>query len=95
MDINSIIARFEAARAAKSAAEKEEKALRALILQYAAGRHAFETDGFTVIVKTSSRTTLDTASLYKDFPDVRDVYGHETTVTTVTTSAKKAEAVPA
>lgn len=90
-NINEIVARFETVRAMKAAAEKEEKQLRAELLRYAAGRSVFETEGFTVMIKTTSRVTLDTAALYKDFPDMRDVYGRTSTTTTVTTAAKQAE----
>ena len=84
MDINTIISEYIKAKEEKAAAEKREKAYKALLIDHANGRDNFSTDIFTVIVKTSSSVRLDTAALYKDFPDMKTVYGKETTSTTVT-----------
>lgn len=84
MDINTIIFEYLKAKEEKAAAEKREKAFKALLIDHAKGRDNFTTDIFTVIVKTTMSSRLDTAALYKDFPDIKSVYEKQTTSTTVT-----------
>lgn len=96
MDINTIIAEYLKAKQEEAAAKKRGSALKELILNHAKGADNFTTDVYTVIIKTSSSTRLDTAALYKDFPDIKETYGKVTTSKTVdaviTADAEKASA---
>lgn len=93
MDINTIITNYLQAKQAEAEAKKRGSALKELILNHAKGADNFTTDVYTVIIKTSSSTRLDTATLYKDFPDIKETYGKVTTSKTVdavvTADAKK------
>lgn len=89
--IDSAIMALLDAREMKRTAEKREKAAADFIKAYAAGRAAFETDVFSVIMDRRTRTGLDTAALYADFPDIKNDYG-TTTEYTVITAAEKAAA---
>jgi len=96
MDINTIIATYLQAKEAESAAKKQAAAMKELILQRAGDADNFTTDVYTVIIKTTASTRLDTSALYKDFPDIKDTYGKTTTSKTVdavvTADAKKKSA---
>lgn len=83
MGINEIIAAYIQEKAAEAAAKKRAAAMKSLLLEYAGGRDNFTTDIYTVVVKTTVSTRLDTAALYKDFPDIKDTYGKTTTSKTV------------
>ena len=72
MDINSIIADYIAAKEQEAAAKKRAAALKSLILDNAKG------------ADTTTSSRLDTAALYRDFPDIKSVYEKQTTSTTVT-----------
>lgn len=84
MDINTIIANYLQEKAAEAAAKKRAEAMKALILDHAKNADNFTTDVYTVVIKTSSSVRLDTAALYRDFPDIKESYGKTTTSTTVT-----------
>lgn len=84
MDINTIIANYLQEKAAEAAAKKRAEAMKTLILDHAKNADNFTTDVYTVVIKTSSSVRLDTAALYRDFPDIKDTYGKTTTSTTVT-----------
>lgn len=84
MDINTIIAEYISAKEQEAAAKKRAAALKNLILDHAKGADNFSTDVYTVIIKTTTSSRLDTAALYKDFPDIKSVYEKQTTSTTVT-----------
>lgn len=96
MDINTIITNYLQAKQAEADAKKRAAALKELILQHAGDNDNFVTDTYTVIIKTTSSTRLDTAALYKDFPDIKETYGKTTTSKTVdaviTTAAGKKSA---
>ena len=83
MNINEIITNYLQAMQEKRDAEKRAEAMKALILQHAGSADNFTTDVYTVIVKTTESTRLDTKRLYADFPEMKDVYGKTTTSTTV------------
>ena len=83
MDINTIITNYLQAKQAEADAKKRAAAMKELILQHAGGADNFTTDVYTVIVKTTTSSRLDTAALYKDFPDIKDTYGKTTTSKTV------------
>ena len=84
MGINEIIAAYIQAKETEAAAKKRAASLKNLLLEYAGGRDNFTTGIYTVIVKTSTSCRLDTEKLVKDFPDIKTVYGKETTSTTIT-----------
>lgn len=97
MNINTIISKYLAAKQAEADARKQAEALRAVIMDHAKGADHFATDDYTVIIKTTTSMRLDTAALYRDFPDVKTAYGKATTSTTITAvanvdSAEKASA---
>lgn len=84
MNINDIITSYLQAKQAEADAKKRAAAMKELILQHAGDADNFTTDVYTVIVKTTTSSRLDTAALYKDFPDIKSVYEKQTTSTTVT-----------
>lgn len=84
MGINEIIAAYIQEKEAEAAAKKRAAAMKALLIDYAGGRDNFSTDVYTVVIKTSASTRLDTDALYRDFPDIKESYGKTTTSTTVT-----------
>lgn len=87
MTINEIIAAYNAAKAEETAAKKRAENMKKLILEYAGIADNFTTDTYTVVIKTTVSTRLDTAALYKDFPDIKESYGK-------TTESKSVFAVP-
>lgn len=96
MDINTIIAEYLKAKQDELTAKKRAAAMKELILNHAKGADNFKTDIYTVIVKTTTASRLDTTALYKDFPDIKETYGKITTSKTVdaviTADAEKASA---
>lgn len=88
-DINEIVAAYNAAKARESAAKKEKDLCSAMILEYANGAEFFETDDFRVMLGNRSRSGIDTKKLYKDFPDIKDVYGTTTTYTVIDAQKKE------
>lgn len=96
MNINDVITSYLQAKQAEADAKKRAAAMKELILQHAGDADNFTTDVYTVIVKTTTSSRLDTAALYKDFPDIKDTYGKATTSKTVdavvTADAEKASA---
>lgn len=75
MTKNEILAAFIVAQETRKAAEKQEKALKAMILEFMHDSELLETDLYSVVVKKTEKSTLDTAALYKDFPDIKKDYG--------------------
>lgn len=83
MDINAIIADYIAAKEAERDAKKRADAMKKAILQYAGTAETFTTDVYNVIIKRTASERLDTDALYKDFPDIKNVYGKVTTSTSI------------
>ena len=75
MDINRIIFEFLAARETEKQAKKEKERLQTLLSEFMGSSNAAETDIYTIIRKETESTRLDTASLCKDFPDIKAEYG--------------------
>ena len=90
MSINEIISRYNSAKEAEATAKKESAAMKALIIEFAKDAETFTTDEYTVIIKTSSSTRLDTSALYKDFPDIKNTYGKTTTSISVDVAKNEA-----
>ena len=83
MDINTIIANYLNAKQEEAAAKKRAAAMKELILKHAGSTDNFTTDVYTVVIKETTSTRLDTVTLYKDFPDIKNTYGKTTTSKTV------------
>ena len=83
MNIDSIIENYLQAKQAEADAKKRAATMKELILQHAGDADNFTTDVYTVIVKTTTSKRLDTSALYKDFPDIKDVYEKTTTSKTL------------
>lgn len=96
MDINTIIENYLAAKQAEAENKKRAAAMKELIMQHAGAADNFTTDIYTVVIKTTTAARLDTAALYKDFPDIKQVYEKATTSKTInavlTASAEKKSA---
>jgi len=90
MSIDSIITRYLQAKAAEAAAKKDADTLRELILQHAAGADHFTTADYIVTIKETASVRLDSARLYKDFPDIKTEYGKTTVSRSVTATVKTA-----
>jgi len=83
MDINSIIAIYLQEKQRAKEASKRADEMKQLIMQHAGQADNFTTDIYTVVIKTTTAARLDTAALYKDFPDIKQVYEKATTSKTV------------
>lgn len=96
MNINDVISSYLAAKAAEAENKKRAAAMKELIMQHAGAADNFTTDIYTVVIKTTTAARLDTAALYKDFPDIKQVYEKATTSKTInavlTASAEKKSA---
>lgn len=88
MSINETISAYIEAKEAEAKAKKTVDAMKALIMQYAGNNDVFETTDYIVSIKTTISSRLDTKALYKDFPDVKDVYNRPTESKTIIPTAK-------
>lgn len=91
MSIDEIISAYNRAKAAESSAKKEKERMAALILERANGAEFFETEAYRVFLDPRKREGLDTARLYKDFPDIKAEYGTVSNYSVITAKAKDAE----
>lgn len=89
--IDEIIRKYNDAKAAEAIAKKEAAALKDLIIEYAKDRKTFDTDLYNVIIKETITTRLDSAALYKDFPDIKKEYGKESVSVSIAAAMKEAE----
>jgi len=87
-NINEVVREYMQVHAEKTAAEKREKYLKAVIEGFAAGRKFFETTEYNVILSARSRESIDTKRVYADFPEFKDVYGTTTTYNVITAAEK-------
>lgn len=83
MNMNDIITSYLQAKQAEADAKKRAAAMKEIILQHAGDADNFTTDVYTVIIKTTTSSRLDTTALYKDFPDIKETYGKTSTSKTV------------
>ena len=83
MAINDIIGAYIEAKQTETAAKKQAEMMKKLIVEHAGNNDNFTTDMYTVILKTTTSTRLDTKALYSDFPDIKDTYGKTTTSVSV------------
>lgn len=91
MSIDEIIVAYEQAKEQESIAKKEKDKLKAFILNHAGNNPDFSTDNFHVFIKKTYQTNLDTKKLYKDFPEMKDVYGKTIEKVSVDVKTKQAE----
>jgi len=92
MNKNEIIAAYVAATEAEKAAKKQVETLKAAILEFMGTAVTIETDLYSVIIKETETTRLDTKTLYKDFPDIKKEYGKTSVSRSVTVAARSAAA---
>lgn len=92
MSIDCIVSRLFELEKELAPMKKEYDALRKQVLEYMDGRDIFETAGHVVTVKTTTSTRLDTTALYKDFPDIKEVYNRPTVSRSVSVHEKQADA---
>jgi len=83
MSIDDIITTYIQAKETETAAKKQAEMMKKLIVDYAGNNDNFKTDKYTVILKTTTSTRLDTKALYSDFPDIKDTYGKTSTSVSV------------
>ena len=83
MSITDIITSYLQAKQAEADAKKRAAAMKDLIIKHAGSADNFTTDVYTVVIKTTTSSRLDTDALYTDFPDIKDTYGKVTTSKTV------------
>ena len=75
MTINEAITIYMAEDARAKEAAKKAKAAKEFILAAMGDGSELVTDLYTVYLKTTTSSTLDTKALYKDFPDIKETYG--------------------
>ena len=77
MTINEAIKTYTEQNAIASAAKKAAEQAKKFILSAMGNESELKTDSFIVYLKKTSSTRLDTESLYRDFPDIKETYGKE------------------
>lgn len=92
MTKNEIIAAYIAATEAEKRAKKQAEEMKNLIIEFMGPAATIETDLYSVIIKETETTRLDTKSLYKDFPDIKKDYGKTSVSRSVTIAARSAAA---
>jgi len=93
MTINEIISAYVEATEAKKEAEKRAEAMKAAILDAMKDADSIITDKYTVIVKTTQTTRIDTKALYHDFPDIKEAYGKTSLSRSLSVAQTPADAV--
>lgn len=81
MTISEAIATYIEEKEKEATAKKRKEAMRAIIIEYMGNNDIITTDEYTAILKKTTSNRLNTKALYKDFPDVKDVYSKPTTST--------------
>ena len=91
MDINNIIRAYMEIVENRKAMEKQEENLKKMIYDFM-GKNTFaETDCYFLTVKETATTRLDTKALYKDFPDMKEVYGKTSVSKSLVATGKQQE----
>jgi len=93
MTLNQAIETYLQQDAAAKTAAKAAKAAKEIILAAAGTLDTITTDIYTVYVKESMSSTLDTRALYKDFPDIKNTYGKTTVSRSIDVHENAAAAV--
>lgn len=91
MDINNIIRAYMETVENRKAMEKQEENLKKMIYDFMGENTFAETDCYFLTVKETATTRLDTKALYKDFPDMKDVYGKTSMSKSLVATAKQQE----
>lgn len=99
MSYNEMARRFLELDTMEKTIKKERDTLKKLLLEFAGESPLAETEDFSIVITEKKSNTLDTKTLYKDFPDIKTVYGKETVSKSVAVIekalAKKAVKIPA
>ena len=91
MTLNEAIETYTRESAKASAAKKAADAAKKIILAHAGDSDEITTDAWTVYVKRTTSTRLDTDALYRDFPDIKEDYGKTTVSTSLDAHARTGE----
>jgi len=90
MSINEVVTAYVAAKEQEKIIAEQVKTLAEQIKSYAGKTDCFETDDYSVLIKTTESIRLDTKALYHDFPDIKNTYGKITTSKSILPVAKVA-----
>ena len=90
MSINEIVSAYIAAKEQEKIIAEQVKTLAEQIKSYAGKADCFETENYSVLIKTTESMRLDTKALYNDFPDIKSVYSKPTISKTIIPVAKAA-----
>lgn len=74
-NINSIVSEFARLTEEEKQLKRRIDELKSIIFDQSGKSNSFETDDYTIIIKQTESTRLDTKSLYADFPDIKSAYG--------------------
>lgn len=88
--LNIVIASYIDAKEAESKAKKEKERLSNL-LKEELKKGSIETEMFYCNLEKTETTILDTQKLYKDFPDMKTVYGKPSVKESIKVFEKAAE----
>lgn len=91
MEINNIIRAYMETVENRKALEKQEENLKKMIYDFIGENTFAETDCYFLTVKETATTRLDTKTLYKDFPDMKEVYGKTSVSKTLVATEKQRE----
>jgi len=75
MTLNEAISTYMEQHARETEAKKQADAAKKFILAMCEGLDEITTDVYRVYIKRTSSVRLDSAALYKDFPDIKETYG--------------------
>ena len=78
MTIKEAIETYNREKAIESEAKKKAEAAKKFILSFMGDNENIVTDAYMVTLKKTASFRLDTESLYKDFPDIKETYGKTT-----------------
>ena len=91
MSINQIIRDYLQAKETEKQAKKQADNLKRLILDAAKDNPLFETDAYSVFIKKTESTRIDSDALYRDFPDIKQAYGRTSVSCSIVIADKASE----
>lgn len=91
MTINDVVSAYIKAKEAEKEAKKTADAMKSLILEKAGSDPLFETDAYSVFIKRTESTRLDSDALYRDFPDIKQAYGRTSVSCSIVIADKASE----
>ena len=83
MSLNEAIAAYVENHAIESAAKKKADAAKKIILAACGELDELKTDIWTVYIKRTPSMGLNLEELYKDFPDIKELYPKESIRTSI------------